>query len=457
VTEMLRTVTGRDLSPFLGLQAADEQWLRHLVRNADLNSLTLRLSRSSRNEPEPVARFDERTGTWWAGRYVGELRYLDRTLVITPRFGEPTLRRWLARIWGIQLLSSRGRYETARIWLWEVIAHLWTSRLLTAAKHGLPSVRVTETHVGAAARGRLLVPATACELGRGRENLVTDHRARRVDGRIGGIVLAAYHRLRAELRGAAGDRAWLTDRGLGLVEQLRAHVGSRDLQAALASGPVRYTPITESYRPLVQLSQAILQQRPFSSTATGDSQVLGILLDMAEIWELYVYHLLRAALPGIQVTHAGREDGGQGHLLWNAASRRGLGALKPDVLLTNATTGQLLGVLDAKYKTTQPSPDRPHGILREDLYQMAAYLAGLGTESALLSGALVYPVGANPGEILALEASSPWVLTGTRSRAVSFLALLVDEDTTVPAAWSPGEERFLTAVRHMLIQPSLLK
>ena len=42
-----------------------------------------------------------------------------------------------------------------------------------------------------------------------------------------------------------------------------------------------------------------------SSAAQGTSDVLGVLIDMAEVWELYVYSLLRTALLGADVQHTG--------------------------------------------------------------------------------------------------------------------------------------------------------
>src|SRR6266536_162942 len=110
---------------------------------------------------EPIASFDTTTGTWWAGRYIGEVQFEGRTLRLEPRFGMPALMRWLTAIWGVRLVDSKGRYEQQRIWLWLVIAHLWAGRLIAAAKHGLPFRRVETVHYGRALRGRLLPWETA--------------------------------------------------------------------------------------------------------------------------------------------------------------------------------------------------------------------------------------------------------------------------------------------------------
>src|SRR6185436_14268704 len=105
-----------------------------------------------------------------------------------------------------------------------------------------------------------------------------------------------------------GESTWLTERGATLITDLRTGLSSavaRD--SRFARSPVRYTPMTEIYRPVVQMSQAIMRQHPFAATAKGDRQVTGVLLDMAEIWELYVLHLLRDGLSNYAVAHTGRE------------------------------------------------------------------------------------------------------------------------------------------------------
>jgi hypothetical protein len=78
---------------------------------------------------------------------------------------------------------------------------------------------------------------------------------------------------------------------------------------------VRYTPITEIYREVVQLSQAIARHQPSSSVSLGSKDVLGVLIDMAEVWELYVYHLLRSSIREAEVLHVGRDTDADNFLL----------------------------------------------------------------------------------------------------------------------------------------------
>jgi len=447
-----RAVEATDLTPIPGLTGEDEAWLRQLAKDVDTNTLSLKLSQRRSVDTEPVVFFDERFGNWWAGRYIGEVQYQGRTLRILPRFGMPQLQRWLSRIWGVRLFSTKGRYERARVWLWELLAKLWESRLLAAAQHGLPTIRRDEIHRGQTIRGRLEMRLTAREFAAGRQRLVSRARSRNVDRHIGGIVVHAFEHLRQELRHLGDERSWLTQRGENLAAKLRGHITKQEaVEAAESCAPIRYTPITEGYRPVVELSQAISRQQPTSSSA-GSNDVLGVLIDMAEVWELYVYHLLRSSLLGIEVIHTGREADPDDFLLRSDQTGERLGGLKPDILLLAPSTNRLLGVLDAKYKTTTPTPDRPHGILREDLYQMVAYLCAYGRRSESLYGGLVYPAGQGTSSIAGLQAKSPWRCSASEYR-LWFFGLQCLSAGTSGIDLSPEEGAFIGAVRGALGQP----
>ena len=350
------TIEATDLSPIPGLGATEDAWLRQLARHANTDTLALRLSQRT-DEDDPVVRFDARSGKWWTGRYIGEVAFENGTLRILPRFGVPQLQRWLSRIWGVRILSSKGRYEAARLWLWELLAKLWEVRLLAAAKHGLPTRRFDEVHRGPAIRGRLDIRGTARELGAGHQALVSRSRNRSIDRGIASVLLCAFGNLRTQLRHRGNHRSWLSTRAQGIVGSLQGQYGRRvPTSSAAVKKSLRYTPITESYRSVVDLSLAIIQHRPMSPAAGGQRDVLGVLIDMAEIWELYVYRLLRACLPDFEVAHTGRAEETEEHLLHSTVTKTRLGGLKPDIIIRPLGSNRILTVLDAKYKNTTRQP-----------------------------------------------------------------------------------------------------
>ena len=438
-------ISATDLSPIVGLSREDETWLAEIAKKANTDTLCLGIGTSREIQQSPVVSYDSQTGTWWAGRFIGEISYQGRTLRILPRFGMPALMRWLSRVWGVRLLASTGTYAHGKIWLWELIARLWSNRFLLAAKHGLPRIRAEEVHIGTSVRGRLLVQETALNLQSGRQNLVSRTRSRRIDPRIGGIILGAHQHLQRELAGGDASGTWLSSRGQELVRELRAAIDRAAIDDAWRSrNPIRYTPINESFRAAVDLSLVILRGRPFMSSADGTAEVYGVLLDMAEIWELYLYHLIRDGLPEVEVLHTGRSPDAVFWLL-NGRGTDHIGAMKPDILVSSRDGARRL-VLDAKYKTTTPSPGRPYGVLREDLYQMAAYLSVASAPSSLLDGGLLYPQSTH---VASLAQRSPFRID--RSDAKFFFFGIDCDQSHHVGAFTPGEMEFVSGLRKHVI------
>jgi 5-methylcytosine-specific restriction enzyme subunit McrC len=125
--------------------------------------------------------------------------------------------------------------------------------------------------------------------------------------------------------------------------------------------------------------------------------------------------------------HGTRELAAAGALLRSEVDGSILGALRPDALV--AERRRTVGVLDAKYKQLHPTALAPNGPQREDLYQLAAYLARFGTEPEGAWGILAYPLDTNRDGIAPAESRSPWRLDD--SSTVHFVALPHDMDAAV--------------------------
>lgn len=419
-------VTVRDCSPFPELTRDQDIWLRKLVSETKTASMLLRLGSApdvAEQDDDPLASFDSASGKWWAGRYVGEVQFEGMTLRMEPRFGMPALMRWLSTVWGVRLVESKGTHQQQRIWLWLVIAHLWVGRLIIAAKHGLPSRRVDTIHRGHALRGRLLAQKTALARSTGDDCLVSMTRNRVIDAKIGGILLAAFERLDRALKEYGESRSWLPERARTLVEELSNALGRRDHRIPTGGRPtIRYSPITESYRPIVDLSLSILENKPLMPASTGDRKAFGIVLDIAEIWELYVAKVLQTALPAFRVSHTGRSTHHFQWLLRSSMSDDKLGSLRPDVVVSDVRD-RCLAIVDAKYKMTRINSVNRTGVMREDLYQLSAYLSAFGATNTRVDGFLVYPAD-EIGEVnLRLAPKNPWVLCAAPNRNLWFVSV----------------------------------
>jgi 5-methylcytosine-specific restriction enzyme subunit McrC len=430
----------KDCSPIPIGHRDEEEWLRKLVLAAKPADMLLHFGHlRTESDDEPIASFDAATGTWWSGRYAGEVEFEGRTLRIEPRFGMPALMKWLTTIWGVRLLESKGKYEHERIWLWLVIAYLWTGRLLVAAKHGLPFRRVDTVHHGRALRGRLLPRETALLRAVDRDRLASVTRTRMVDPVIGGILLSAFERLRVALGSHGGRNYWLPERGRTIVEDLQAALGRRAGLVMSQGETIRYSPMTESYRPAIELSLSIIERRPRMASTGGQGKAFGILLDMAEIWELYVSKVLQTSLPGLTVNHTGRLTEHLCSLLHSGGEE--FGSLKPDMVIFDRQR-RCRAVADAKYKNTRINFANRTGILREDLYQITAYLAAFGNPLAELDGFLIYPTDIEGQVSLRLAPKNPWQIAPIPNRRLWFFTANCGDDADTAAL--NGAERTLS-------------
>jgi 5-methylcytosine-specific restriction endonuclease McrBC regulatory subunit McrC len=156
------------------------------------------------------------------------------------------------------------------------------------------------------------------------------------------------------------------------------------------------------------------------ASSAGEGKAFGVLLDMAEIWELYVAKLLHVSLPGSRVVHTGRATVHIRSLL--TADGDELGSLRPDVLIFDHD-GRCRAIADAKYKTTRANAFNRTGVVTDDLYQLSAYLAGFGDPTSRLDGFLIYP-GDPEGQIVRrLAPKNPWRVASTPSRRLWFVSV----------------------------------
>jgi 5-methylcytosine-specific restriction enzyme subunit McrC len=452
VTNAAAVTLAKDCSPIRIGRRDEEDWLRKLVLAAKPADMLLHFGhRPTEPDDEPIASFDAVTGTWWSGRYVGEVEFEGRTLRVEPRFGMPALMKWLTTIWGVRLLESKGKYEHDRIWLWLVIAYLWTSRVIVGAKHGLPFRRVDTVHHGPALRGRLLPRQTALLRAVDRDRLASVTRTRMVDPVIGGILLSAFERLRVALGSYGEPNYWLPERGRTIVEDLRAALGTRAALAAPQGQTIRYSPMTESYRPAIELSLSIIERRPRMASTGGQGKAFGILVDMAEIWELYVSKVLQASLPGLSVNHTGRLTEHICSLLHSGDTK--FGSLKPDIVIFDRQR-RCRAVADAKYKNTRINTANRTGILREDLYQITAYLAAFGDPLAEVDGFLIYPTDVEGQVNLRLATKNPWQIASTPKWRLWFFTASCDDDANT-AALNGAEQTLSNLVRSAILSTPL--
>jgi 5-methylcytosine-specific restriction enzyme subunit McrC len=184
--------------------------------------------------------------------------------------------------------------------------------------------------------------------------------------------------------------------------------------------------MTLPYKRAVELSWRIASGKALKSSASSDDYD-GALLDVAELWELFLLHCVCVAVPdGLEVIHGTTSS--QTPLLQSSVdSSRTLGRLFPDILVSDPIGS--LAVIDAKYKRLIG----PFPVAREDLYQLASYVIAVSGGTRPILGMLAYPQ-FEDDEPTSAEALGPWLMPGVADQQrVCFLRFPVDSAQCIAA------------------------
>ncbi len=420
-------LVARDCSPLAPQPtAAEAAWLRRLATNVRTADLVVPIS-GERDEDEPVV-YCAWDGTWWAGRYVGSLSFEGHSLTVEPRFGLATLRNWLFEATSVVLTDAPGRLREDESFIAQLLASVWAHGFVEAARHGLPALRRDVATTGPTIRGRLDVTASLRLIATGGGQAVSIRSERSLDHAASDAIVAAYEVLRRWL--GLPDEQWMPSRAKELIPHLMSVTGARPRVPTKAElDRIRYTPITAGFAPIAELSRQIANRRGLAADIDASGETKGVLLDVAELWEMYVLSALRKAAAPLTVTHGTREKAATKKLLHSDITGQGLGTLIPDAILHAG--GKVQGVADAKYKSLHPSASAPNGPQREDLYQMAAYLGRfVHPEGRMSWGVLAYPLDPARPSIPQAEQLSPWSLDGGRKVVFTSLPHVASDAVT---------------------------
>ena len=396
----MMTLEFADLSPYAGeLSGDDDKWL---AKVALINPRNYRIGiQDDRPEDDEWLPLVERgrDGRWWAGRFIGSITVEGRRLTVRPRLGIDVVEAWLDQAFGLVAPPASARRTETETFIVRLLARLWCRAVDNATRHGLPLLRLPRSHEGLFIRGRFDTRRTIRLISEGQPRVASVTHDRSLDHPVTRVLVRAERALGERLTDTA---EWRTERVRQVLPHLRSAVGSRPkLPTAFELGRVRYTPITLPFKQAALLSHRIASKLGYSATDEAGTAE-GILVDVAELWELFVLHCARRAIPaGFRVEHgttAGRRD----YLLRSKENNSGMGRMKPDVLISQGN--KVTAVIDAKYKRLASSQQRPGGVEQADLYQLAAYASQYEPEQV---AALLYPHDRDT-EPAHAEAQGPW-------------------------------------------------
>lgn len=387
----------------------DDRWLAHIA-NLNPEPLLTKLTASSHAPIGPGPILERDVYGWRAGRYVGEIYHDGQVLEIQPRLGIGTIASWIGTALNVQVVPNTAGLTTSSAPLViQLVAALWRAALLDAGRHALPRTRTLRHGTGLQLQGRLDPGRTITRRAQGHHDLAYTQRVRTLDNAASAAIVAADRILDQHLYGTRWRGPRLDDD----LQALRSAVGSHPrLPSRDQLRQVRYTPITVKYRRAAELSWRIARNQGLRTNATGNT-THGLLLDVAELWELFLVHCTSRATDQA-VTH-GTTIGRGDHLLKSRSRpEEGMGRLYPDIVIGGSDTATA-AVIDAKYKRLTP----PRGVDRDDLYQLYAYSSRHNTAQA----ALIYPHVSDTASDRSAKLS-PWISSDDQ-RSLSFFTVPV--------------------------------
>lgn len=167
-------------------------------------------------------------------------------------------------------------------------------------------------------------------------------------------------------------------------------VGRAEVRQAKADKAL-LNPVFAPYRKVLELAEMIIELQSARESSKGDTHAPGFLVNIAELFEIYVGKLLARHFPAWQVSspaiplHAGRFY--QRNII-------------PDIVMEHED-GERVAVLDTKYKRMHFRGRSQYGmgdVDREDFFQIATYMSHFEhlRGKRLVLGGLLYPLSAEP-------------------------------------------------------------
>lgn len=405
-----------DLSPHQPADPEEDAWLTRLAAYLADHDHTLRLTGRRREDDEDDAALTRAAdGRWWTGRFIGEVNFEGREMQIAPRLGIDVVGVWLARALNLSVIPKAATQAGKGPLIAQLVDRMWSAGVAEAGRHGPPRFRHVDAHQDRYIRGRLDIPGTIRLRAARAPKAAFRVERRSIENPVSRAIVLADRTLTSLL---GQEKPWRPELAGEILAQLRATVGTNpSMPTAREVRQVRYAPITRAFEPVARLSLEIAQRRGTLTSGSGDD-TSGVLIDVAELWELFLLHCARRALGEGRVEHGTGASSNSFLLTSSADTAARMGRLKPDLLISDAQ-GRVCAVIDAKYKRLRNSRERPNGVDRGDLYQLVAYLAGHDVPF----GALAYPA-AGDDEARAADLG-PW-RAGSGQR-VGFLRFPVEE------------------------------
>lgn len=311
--------------------------------------------------------------------YIGFYGDLNVSIRIVPRFGDlfSYFLGYAANVFlpvGESGLSPSGGNA---YWL---LAILWKSLLNNALTTGqIPKIYIEERKNINNYRGRLDFHQNIMKNLVDQSKFFCVYRKLSMDNTINRAVRHTYRVLKEKgLNNVLADMA--------AFDQRLESFGVKDNISELKElDNIRYTRMNAVYKPVVNICRTIIRNEA-SSFEGGDRKNFSYMIDVAELWELYLLRLLQRNLSSEYYVYSPNAVAGSFLLEGDLRS------IRPDILIEK--DNRVVLIIDAKYKHYShigKTASSYASVQRDDLYQMNTYLYHYG-KGRSLAGIFTSPV-----------------------------------------------------------------
>jgi hypothetical protein len=313
------------------------------------------------------------SGTWRASRWIGTFQHEGDVYTIIPRIGVKLFSRIAVEAVSVALLPEGASPNRSKIHsLRDLLPLVWCLALRRARSgQGIPRLYVERRAANRVnLRGRLDLPRQLTENRFAQHHLACIWSELTLDNPITRMILLTINHLARARSFPFGGQGGNFARELEeLRTQLLLH-GTRRY-ADLPEEPISWSRANDRYRVVHDFGYAIVRRRGSDAApAAGDA----VLLDSAEIWELFLFRRLQAVIRENRLElriEWPRERPTMPRMLLEWQGRR-TRALIPDIVVRESNGAGRTAILDAKYRTFA-APDEDHTVADQmALYAMTA-------------------------------------------------------------------------------------
>lgn len=353
-----------------------------VINNCFTSTNVFRINTDSVGDETPLLSYSYTHKKWLTGRYIGKLYFeyngRPHCFEVQPRFGNANILILLEEIFNIKLAHSTSEYKlydnSDNELLKKIISIIWVKTLSKINIHGLPKHKVEKLNKSSTVRGKMAIKKSVLPIYK--ENYVVSKRIEKeVDSTILAILKKAYTILCKDY--------YLTENMLNdaVKEVIRVPCHNKQVITTTQFQKIKYGAIYANYEEIVDFSWHIIQYKKQSSMhEMADIMGNALFLDMAEIWEKYLFTILKKCF----APRGWHVYSQQYRIYQNTGFKR---SIIPDIILEKDSH---IVVLDAKYK-------RMTGHFRDydraDFFQLHTYGSYMESHNKKLIGlGLIYPL-----------------------------------------------------------------